>query len=216
MQDDTVRALEALDSPQANAASAAAWPDEFPDQRTARIAQARADIERDGAQRAATADAAVTSTRALLLLFDVVVGITIGTLAHRQQSWAYGEGAVESGTPCRTFRCVGGWIAHVAHPGSRLVWAEQWTYPTDSGAIEKFSAYTQELPDGQVRDIDDLAVAALTDSEYRWGSLGWADARIGRIFHHGNTLADVWAAVDAATGGVIPAALRDDLTRDTR
>jgi len=145
----------------------------------------------------------VATERAVLLLFDVLAGITIGTLRHDQGTWM----AVRYPLPdsdsdavaahCGTFRCVAGWLAHFAQPNARPVY-DPFVIHYDSG-VESREVAALEL-DGRRVTIREVAVGALLD---RPPFGGVAPDDIVYMFAASNTLADLWDYAGIVTGGAI-------------
>jgi hypothetical protein len=201
MRDTTIAALEALGG--------------GPDPRGPSIADHRITIERRIEAGGYAQTAAIVGAKPVLLLFDILVGITLGTLRHDQETW----GEIRAGGPverCGTYRCLAGWIAHLAYPGAVDVSSGD-PLPMGRGMVMT-PVFAQRLPDGRQFDIRDLAVAALLDldpadlfREERPTEILW-------MFAASNSLADLWDYARAATGEAItvPDALRPqvDETRD--
>lgn len=163
---------------------------------SAEIAVMRAAIEATGELRAGAVAAEIANLRGLLLLWDVLVGITIGTLAHDQDAWTRRTGLAPN---CGTLRCVAGWLAQFGHPGS-----------TPAFGRNDLHTAQQRLADGTTWAMGAAAVAALTAVPPREVyDNGRATEHIREMFSGGVDLAEVWAAATAATGGVV--ALPDTL-----
>jgi hypothetical protein len=199
MRDDTIEALHRLDSP-------------------TDIGKVRARIEWDGARIAAAAAAPIRTTPAMLLLFDVLVGITRGTLRHRQDFWFQSfrpsprsvAPAFKARPTCGTYRCLAGWISEIAFPGSRP--AEV----TDLDAVYAIISRSArlELATGEVISYAHAGARALGVSvtEGRIGvDMYDVFSEIEEMWAGGNSLGDLWYYAEQFTGGaiVIPDELRE-------
>lgn len=221
MRDETVNLLRALDRAVANARSATAGPT------GKQRAEDRDALFVEMAERSTRNHGAITDPRALALLWDVLVGITTGTLRHRQAHWiTIVEPARPDADPasCGTYRCVAGWLVNVAHHGEP---SNEWALPpiiVAGGHYRVTSLASEKLPDGRSVDIETEAIRLLfgeqaaddydtldEDEPDRLRVRTWANA----LFRGNNSLADCWDAARELTGGAlrVPAELVDLVTR---
>lgn len=192
MQDHTVEALNALDHP-------------------ADIGTIRAAIEHDGEARATAAGAPIRTRRALLLLFDVLVGITRGTLRHDQGAWneVRTSTATEDAPRCGTFRCLAGWLVHIRYPHARP--HEHGTPLSIGGMTVRASSFV--VVPGEFSDpivsYGAAAVAALDIPD----SDDYAEGKVYSMFTGNLPLDRLWEYAADRTGGVVtlPAELRGDV-----
>lgn len=151
MKDDTVELLAALDpTPLGDA-----------------FATQRQWIETYGEQVATAADAPIRTTRALLLLLDVLVGITTGRLAHDQRWWhtQVTAGAEPAGRrrtlptvppTCGTYRCLAGWLVTLRWPTAKAVEYERLTTHNLT-----YTRYSGVMIDGEPRSYNEMGARAL-------------------------------------------------------
>jgi hypothetical protein len=198
MQDATLEALEALNPPTT-------------------IGQIRDRVEDAGEELAAAADAPIRTIPAMLLLFDVLVGITRGTLRHRQDFWyqSFRPGrtvapAFKARPMCGTYRCLAGWISEIAFPGSR---------PAEVADLDAVYAIISrsarlELASGEVISYAHAAARALgvpvTEGRVPVDPYDVV-SEIEEMWAGGNNLAELWQYAEQFTGGAVtlPDELRD-------
>lgn len=178
MRDQTIEALDGIAGPDPIAA------------RSAGIGDARERLNDAGAW-------GLLDQRAALLLFDILVGITIGTLSHRQAFWhteVVETQAPPAGwdEPCGTFRCVAGWIVHVTNALAQPVINER-----VDGLYRSYErAYQVRLtPAAAPVDYDDAASSIL----------GLLPLQTGSLFSGGADLPELWDEADRITGGTLTA-----------
>lgn len=192
MQDATVAALHALDHPD--------------------VAAARARIETYGEARATSAAAPIHTRAALLLLFDVLVGITTGRLRHDQGFWHTivtgdpdpGPTAYARAFPtCGTYRCVAGWLVKIRYPDAEPVVYDQFNHDGRT-----FTRHTGVRIGGARFEYADLAARALdvtptATPEFYDDAHRVARASLVDLFASTADLPDLWQAAANLTGGAI-------------
>jgi hypothetical protein len=231
MRDETVELLRALDAgvdrARTTAAGAAAKD----------RAEGRDALFAEMAERATAAGALITDPRALALLWDVMIGVTVGTLRHRQANWNImitADDDQAEPSQCGTYRCIGGWLVALRHPGRPALDIAMDPFPYASHYRRQDSAH-HRADDGTVLDIEREALRilfgdALADArdlieggQFTIGDAADLDQEITtdrviaqwraacKMFDGSNTLAECWAAVTDATGGVlaVPSELAD-------
>jgi hypothetical protein len=150
------------------------------------LAEHRDALAAEAEQTARAAGAVIHTARAIMLLFDVLVGITTGTLPHDQESWTR---VTRRGPDCGTYRCVAGWLSHAAFPNlrpHRREYVEDW-------AIVEYAAAADT--DGTRRTYAEWAALAL-DVEY-------STSGPERLFTASANLGELWDAAGRLTGGAI-------------
>lgn len=185
MRDETVNRLDTLVPSRTYLAPDRTAPLALDEAAVANIGRTRDMIEILGPQL----DAELTNIRGMLLLFDILVGITIGTLPHDQDTWTR---KLSHAPNCGTVRCVAGWLAQIGYPGSRPHYFE-----------DRLATAQQELADGTCWSMSVLGAAAITgltpDDVHTFGM----PEKVSDMFSGGASLEDVWTAATHASGGVI-------------
>ncbi len=183
------------------------------------IGSVRAAIEQTGEERATSAAAPVRTRRALLLLFDVLVGITTGTLRHDQSWWTRVTDCPVDETPdswldrldCGTFRCAAGWLVHIRFPLARAALSPAVGRTRLASFVDIPAADIPDAVEGRHLDYTTAALLALDvrDSE-QIGSI----SPVVQMFDGDNTVTALWRYASAATGGVV--ALPDEIADQAR
>lgn len=211
MKDDTVELLAALDpTPLGDA-----------------FAEQRKWTETHGEQ-IATAAAPIRTTRALLLLLDVLVGITTGRLRH-DQSWWHTVVTEHEGEPatrrsflgdgpsaCGTYRCLAGWLVTLRWPTVKPIEFEKL-----ATNVRTYIRYEGVWIDGEARSYYEMGARALDvvttvlehgpgpgcgdDDECSICSVGSRAVAhdVGALFSGSADLPALWDKAREFTGGVI-------------
>jgi hypothetical protein len=183
------------------------------------IAEQRATIETSGETTATATGAPIYTTRALLLLFDVLVGITIGTLRHDQRYWHTVVNTATGRYRCGTYRCVAGWLVATAYPDVEPVPCET------LGAVTR---YSDVIIGDETRDYGEMGARALdvevTVAEYEPCSpdctmcrARWVSHPIDALFDPDATLVELWEQAGRLSGfAIVPPAALYELIHATR
>jgi hypothetical protein len=155
------------------------------------LAEHRDALAADAEQTARAADAPIHDARAIMLLFDVLVGITTGTLRHEQQIWVLEVRRPVDGYACGTYRCLAGWLAYIAFPGITSVATWKQLHPGEP-TVE----YTAATYQGTWKTYGQWARQAL-------GDVGEEQYPVAKLFAASATLADLWGYAGELTGGAI-------------
>lgn len=184
------------------------------------VAEHRDAMAVDAEQIATAAGAPINTARGIMLLFDVLVGITVGTLAHDQGYWHSevvrdaeldavwnAEQTYPWSPACGTYRCVAGWLAHITNPGATPILAQ---HLTGDGYV-RHRAEVLKLTDGTVMPYDQAGALALGVTIERTRCVCELDDHaiirhpVERLFDGMNTLADLWTLAEKYTGGALTA-----------
>lgn len=188
------------------------------DEQTDSIGTTRDEVERRIRVGEIATGAVVTTERAVLLLFDILVGITLGHLRHDQTMWLSTVEALDDTAdrdPCGTYRCVAGWIAHLAYPDATIDYPQSRRRTDPSGHYRAVEADALSLPGGNYT-IRTLAAAVLLDTTpAALAHHAGVDIPepVRRMFVATNRLVELWEYAFEMTGGAItvPAALREQV-----
>lgn len=214
MRDHTIQRLRELERAADNFQSRNYGP------LTLAIAEHRDAMAAEAERIATAAGARIRTAAGIMLLFDVLVGITTGLLPHRQGQWWQ---VTETAPPTLwvrrpvalfpelgTFGCLAGWLAHLANPTAQAVFDPAETI--DDGPVVHSRAFTLRFPDGVERSIEECAVIALgVPYESTEGCRARCCAARGSLLHHPvralfeahHNLSDLWALAGQYTGGAI-------------
>jgi len=177
-------------------------------------------------------DAEIRDPAAIMLLFDVLVGITIGTLPHAQDFWgvevAAREGMTVTGERCGTFRCLAGHLVHIGHPGAAvpIPTTEGWHPYTADTLYQRHDRVS--INGGPPMAYGDAALTLLLGHRHAADcpasctgpacACGLRDNPAANMFEAHNSLRMLWSMAWRYTAGVIlpppELAARHDLVTD--